>query len=634
MRRSREWPLLVAGLLFGLLLALFLSGHLNWSSWANMGGSVGTRFFSDNAVPTQPASSQSTQLTDMRPNIDQLLTDPFLQNPTPDAVSVVWFTEFAGTAHTVVYGAVGQTTSVMAETTQLTRMREDKDSKLAGDALEETVFRPIWRHEARLSGLATGVRQPYRVISTREDGALISSAEFSLAPAPIAGQGLKILLTSDHQLMPMTAANLQKVAETVGTVDGVFLAGDLVNVPDRASEWFDDARGGAFFPCLQGRASFDLERQGQTTTYQGAPLIQNAPLFPAVGNHEVMGRYAATALLNDQFNDPVPWAAANKLYQTYADTFNPDDDPTVRQQWLKNNSFNIDTYEEIFSLPAIERPDGGNTQRYYATTFGDVRLVSLYATQIWRAPGLGPNTRGRYREKQSSNNNPTQWGYGQHIFEGIHRGSPQYEWLQKELASEAFQQAKYKVVMLHHPPHTLGGNIVPAFTNPVRMFDRAADGTVTAVRYEYPKEQDYIIRDLVPLLEAAQTNLVFYGHSHLWNRFVGPTGLNFLESSNVGNSYGAHLSDNPRQVPQQMDNQALGLYREDYAAVGDPNGLDPVMPSQVTPKNDQGQPIPYIASNDLTAFSILDTTSGTVSSYYFDTRQPKSSVIKFDEFSL
>ncbi|MEO0542169.1 MAG: metallophosphoesterase, partial [Cyanobacteria bacterium P01_A01_bin.105] len=420
---------------------------------------------------------------------DKLLTDPFLQNPTHDAVSVVWFTEFAGTTHAVVYGPSGQPTRTLAHTQQLSRMGEDKDSKLPhlrpGDTLAVTTPRAIWRHEARLSGLTPGVRQPYQVISTREDGTVIESAQFSLAPAPPVGQGLKILLTSDHQLMPMTAANLQKVAETVGQVDGVFLAGDLVNVPDRASEWFDDARGGAFFPCLQGRASFALERAGKTTTYTGAPIIQNAPLFPAVGNHEVMGRYAPTTSLNAQFNDPIPWAAANQLYQQYADTFNPNNSPAVKRQWLKNNSFNIDAYEEIFSLPAHQRPDGEKSQRYYATTFGDVRLVSLYVTQIWRAPSLAPNTRGRYREQQSATDNPTQWGYGQHIFEGIHQGSPQYNWLKKELASKAFQQAKYKIVMLHHPPHTLGGNIVPAFTNPVRVFDRTADGAVTAVRYEY-----------------------------------------------------------------------------------------------------------------------------------------------------
>ena len=50
----------------------------------------------------------------------------------------------------------------------------------------------------------------------------------------------------------MVAANLQKVVETIGKIDAVFFAGDLVNIPERASEWFDDKRGGAFFPCLQG----------------------------------------------------------------------------------------------------------------------------------------------------------------------------------------------------------------------------------------------------------------------------------------------------------------------------------------------------------------------------------------------
>lgn len=626
MGKSREWPLVVAAVLFGLLLALFLSG--NWRSPLQL---------PTLSVPAVLKAGQSTapsNPTDAMLSGSGLLTDPFLQNPTADTVTVAWFTPFEGTAHTVIYGPAGQENSLAASTRQLSRMREDQKSNLSDATLEETVVRSVWRHEATVTGLEPGRPQPYRVVSTREDGELVASADFSLAPAPPVGQRLKILLTSDHQLMPMTAANLQKVAETVGRVDGVFLAGDLVNVPDRASEWFDDSRGRAFFPCLQGRASSALEREGTTTTYQGAPLIQNAPLFPAVGNHEVMGRYSEITPLNDQYNDPVPWAAANKLYQQYSDTFNPDDRPELKQQWLKNNSFNIDSYEEIFSLPKLQRPDGGITQRYYATTFGDIRLISLYVTQIWRGPSLDPDSKGRYREPNADVNNPTRWGYGQHIFEGIHKGSPQYKWLEQELASNEFQQAKYKIVMLHHPPHTLGGNIVPAFTNPVRVFDRTPDGAISAVRYEYPKDDDYIVRDLIPLLETAQVDLVFYGHSHLWNRFISPTGINFLESSNVGNTYGAHLADNPRQVPQLMESKGLAPYKENYVAVGDPNGLTPVMPTLVPVKNDQGQPVPYIASNDLTVFSILDTGTGVISSYYFDTRLPASEVIKFDEFGI
>lgn len=609
MRRPREWPLIIAGVLFGLTTAIFLT--------------IGPQ---TNFLETDSKMSNTDTA---------LLSDPFLQNPTTDAVKVVWFTEFKGTSHAVSYGEVGQEKSIQATTIKLTRVREDQKSQLANLSYAQPMPRDIWRHEAQIKGLTPGERYPYRVLSMKSGGELLKSHQFSLAAAPPPNQSLQILLTSDHQLMPMTAANLQKVEETVGQVDAVFMAGDLVNVADRASEWFDDSRGGAFFPCLQGRANYTFKHLGQQTTYHGGELIQHAPLFTAIGNHEVMGRHGNGVLLNDEFNDPLPWAAANKVYEQYPAAFNPDNDPALKKQWIKNNSFNIDTYEEIFSMPSSPRPGGGKTQRYYATTFGDIRLISLYVTQIWRSPNLSADTKGRYREAQSHTNNPINWGYGHHIFEGIHRGSPQYEWLKAELKSEAFQQAKYKIVMLHHPPHSLGGNIVPAFTNPVRVYDRNPDGTIQSIRYEYPKDQDYIIRDLIPLLEEAGVQFVFYGHSHLWNRFTSESGMHFLESSNVGNTYGAHTLENPRQVPElSADKALLPSFQEEYRSAGDPNGLSPVMPTIAPLQNEQGQPIPYIASNDITVFSILETDTGTISSYYFDTRKPKSNVVKFDQFEI
>lgn len=198
--------------------------------------------------------------------------------------------------------------------------------------------------------------------------------------------------------------------------------------------------------------------------------------------------------------------------------------------------------------------------------------------------------------------------------------------MQQELNSSEFQQAKYKIVMFHHPPHSLGDNIVPAYTDPVQTVDRTENGEIKMVRYEYPKERDYIIRDVVPLLEKAGVQLVFYGHSHLWNRFVSESGMHFLESSNVGNSYGAFMGKKRRFVPP--------AFQEEYTAVGDPNGLEPVVPNVAPLLGEDDRPLPYIESNDITAFSIFDTGKGTVSSYYFDTRKPDSSVVMFDEFKL
>jgi predicted phosphodiesterase len=565
-----------------------------------------------------------TRLLQPVPAVPQLLTDPFLQAPTADSVRVVWFTEFAGTRHWVEYGERFEQRAV-AVTQKLSRMREDQRSRVGSQTqdrqiYQQPVYREIWRHEVEVTGL-TSNRLPYRVVSQTQDAQMAISSAFTLSALPVAGTPLRILLTSDHQVKPMTAANLQKVVETIGQVDAVFMAGDLVDVADRASEWFDDNRGNAFFPCLQGRANYQLERNGQTRRYRGGAIIQSAPLFPVVGNHEVMGRFSMTSGLNEQFNDPIPRQAAEQLYLQNAAQINPSNVELVQSNWIKNNSFNIDTYEELFTLP--QNPNGESSNgKYYAITIGDVRLIALFVTNIWRRPELNPDVKGRYQERQADLNHPERWGYGQHIFEPITPGSSQYKWLQTELNRPEFRQAKYKVVMFHHPPHSLGDNIVPAYTDPIQIIERTND-TVTAVRYEYPLEADYLIRDVIPLLNQAGVQLVFYGHSHLWNRFTSGE-MNFLESSNVGNTYGAFIGDKRRAIPNS--------YAEKYVASGDPNGLEPVMPT-LNPHG-AAELQPYLASDDITAFSILDTGTGAVSSYRFDIRQPDSPVIKFDEFYL
>ncbi|WP_244142151.1 purple acid phosphatase family protein [aff. Roholtiella sp. LEGE 12411] len=539
----------------------------------------------------------------------QLLTDPFLQLPTETSVRVVWFTEFAGTKHLVSYGENLKQTA-KASTNKLSRTREDQQSRVASQTqnrqYQQPIKRDIWRHEAEVTGLTPGMRVPYRVTSVQKSDESVSSDVFTLAPTPKSGTPLKILLTSDHQLKPMTAANLQKVVETVGQVDGVWFAGDLVNTPDRASEWFDDNRYSALFPGLQGRAKYEMTHNSVKTIYTGGKIIQNAPMFTCIGNHEVMGQFARTGSLNNEYDNTIPRAVAQKLYSDKS---------------LIDNSFNTFTYEEIFTLPKSK--EGG--KRYYAVSFGDVRLVVLYVTNMWRTASLDGKNKGRYQEAEKDLNNPEKWGYGQIIYEPIAKGSKQYSWLEAELNSPEFQQAKYKVVMFHHPPHTLGDNIVPAYTDPVQIIERD-DGKIKAVRYEYPKDADYIIRDVVPLLETADVQLVFYGHSHLWNRFVSPGGIHFLETSNVGNSYGAALGERKREVPTG--------YQEDYVKQGNPNGLEPIIPTIAPLIGKDGKPIPYIASNDITVFSIFDTGTGTVSSYRFDTRKPDSEVVKFDEFKL
>jgi hypothetical protein len=220
-----------------------------------------------------------------------LLSDPFLQLPTRDGIHVVWFTEFEGKYHSVLV----ENREIAATTMKMSRLAEDERSFIGTQSRDGSLYaaytpRAVWRHEAYVDGL--GGRMTYAVRSTDDNGATVESGSFTLAPLPAEGAPLRILLTSDHQLMPMTPANLQKVVETVGQVDAVFLAGDLQNIPDRASEWFDDNRGLAFFPGLQGNAAYALPPDSpNAVTYRGGEIIQHAPLFPVIGNHETMGRF-------------------------------------------------------------------------------------------------------------------------------------------------------------------------------------------------------------------------------------------------------------------------------------------------------------------------------------------------------
>ncbi|MFY1700021.1 MULTISPECIES: metallophosphoesterase family protein [unclassified Solwaraspora] len=569
-----------------------------------------------------------------------LLTDPFLQSPTKNSVRVVWLTEFAGRHHVVVVGeradelnraelraaaTGGKIRGVRvfrAATGELSRVAEDAASQIPNPPAQIT-RRHIWRHEATVRGLGVGSRTPYRVVSI-DRGALVASDTYTLAPAAAKGHAQKILLTSDHQSMPNTPANLQKAVETVGRIDAVFLAGDLVNVPDRASEWFDDQRGGAFFPALQGRAS----RTVNGVAWTGGEILQHAPLFPAIGNHEVQGR-SGLPTLNESFNAPVPREVAEAAYRKVARQVNPRNDPKIKERWILENSFNTETYEEIFSLPT----SGPGGERWYATTVGDVRLISLYATRIWRGTGIAADPanwqRTRYTEAPATLGDPLAQGWGSHIFEQIGVGGRQYKWLQREVASRQFRDAKYTVVMLHEGPHGLGDNVSPPFTDPVRTEETDAAGN-TLVRYDYPRAENVLTRDVAPLLESAGVNLVLNGHSHLWNRFTADSGTHYLETSNVGNSYGAFhpLSGRSRPIPPAPWDP------DNYLAQGNPGGLAPQLPTVAPLTDPAGTPLPFVQSNDYSVFSVLDTGTGEVTSYRYDMRTPDVAPVVLDRFAL
>jgi hypothetical protein len=512
----------------------------------------------------------------------RILSEPMLQNPGADSVRVVWFTEFDAGRHTVRVGEALDREFV-ATSTRLSHLLEDAGSQVFQQVTGTWTMpraRAVFRHEALVTGLPAGERVPYVAIS-EVGGQGWRSGRYTLRSLPRANQALRILLTSDHQNNPMCSANTQKMAETVGTVDAVLYPGDFVSQPNRASEWFDRAGGGgnanlvgnpSFFQSLQGTA----RRWTPGSPYTGAAVLQHAPLYGSLGNHEYPGRWRmdpatnnasnpAPVTINEMDNDPQPRWYAQARYAELAATVNPTGDAALRERWIEDNSYEWTTYREMWSLP--EGPEG---KAYWAQRFGDVFIISLDANRVWRT--WAANQRGKFSERfidaeRRVSTNTDEWGFGDINFRPFGRGSRQHDWLQQVLGSEPCRSARLRIVMSHQTMAGLGDNAVPVqaeiqstleFSDgstlgpfPAREWParwpeiraRVAAGQVRYVKHDYPRGADQWLTDIEPLLLAARVHLVHTGHSHLWNRTVatGSDGhrMHYLEASNFGNSFGA-----------------------------------------------------------------------------------------------
>ncbi len=611
-------------------------------------------------LPTPTPTPTSTPLPSATFASEPLvLSEPFLQLPTADSVRVVWFTEFRGRDHAVRYGA-DFAKQVVATSTQLSRMYEDASSTVAGRSYSGLTQRDIWRHEAVVTGLSAG-RQPYVAISS-DGNKTMRSSEGSLQPLPATGQATRFLLTSDLQLKKMASANYERVAETLAPIDVVLFAGDLVNVPNRASEWFDNSvlNLPPFFGALQGT----MRKWQPTSTYTGGPLLQSGVIYPILGNHEYSGRWNPANNLNTMFNDPQPRWYAELRYAKVAATVNPSGDAAIRERWIRDNSFETISYEEIFTLP--QGPEGG---RYYAQRIGDTFLIAMDGNRIWRS--WSANSRSKMTEATASINDPSAWGFGDFQFHPFAKGSRQYQWLQEVLASESFRTAKYKIVLVHQSVFGLGDNATPVMAQTEATFEYADEagtirtmgpfafpidaatwngriqpvldaGRMRYVKYDYPLSKDLWRTDIEPLLVAAGVQLVQVGHSHLWCRSKVGT-MNYIETSNVGNSYGAYVANlSPRRSAPPTEAQVAALTSlrwnvEDYPREDDPHDRPMALPTLRNPQVElagAGQPVPFLTSNDITAYTVFDTSTGMVTSYAFDTRYPARDPIKFDEFKL
>jgi hypothetical protein len=603
------------------------------------------------------------------------LSEPMLQLPAEDSVRVVWYTEFEGSDHQLIYGEnMDQTAEAVS--TRMTRMFEDSGSDqfiLNAEGNRSRAYgafteRSVWRHEAIATGLQSGVRVPYQVSSS--DGTIsAASGVYSLQPLPAEGQEVQILLSSDQQNRTMSPATFQKVEETLGMVDLVLFAGDYVDNPHRASEWFDreNERRPAFFPSLQGT----YQELFPDWPYRGGTILQYAPIKGVIGNHESPGRFGKhaeeSASINAVDGDPQPRWYAEYRYNREIEAGNltppadPDEAAAFRADYIRDWSYEHTAFVEMWNHP----DDGPRGEEYWSMSYGDVFLIGMNVSRVWRNWNPG---RGKFSEADQHLNNPDEWGFGDMFFEYYGVGSEQYEWLLEVLQSDEFASAETRIVIAHQTMFGLGDNSLPVMADPVatityvdesgneqtmeKVWPADADSfvsdilplvereAITSVTYEYPLENDIWLNDIEPLLEEYGVDLVHTGHSHLWNRAVVGD-LHYIETSNYGNSFGVGYAGWAARAPWARfpgDNGGVvGPTPEFYPRFGDAHGRPPVYPNLANPMmemENSGILLPFVSSNNIGVFTVFDSATGMVDSYAFDTRDPESDVVLFDRFPI
>jgi hypothetical protein len=647
----------------------------------------------------QLTASAQPALAELPAGTPRLLNQPYLQNPGTSSVQVVWHTNFPGVRHELIWGDSRNRQRATARTERMGRMLEDASTRspAVSPTPTEVVARQVWRHEAVATGLQADRRVPYRIRSIAADGSVHISPEYTLQPLPSPGRPVRILLTSDQQNRYGFPAAMQKVQELFGSVDAVFFAGDYVDNPRQASEWFDrfdpawrntpGAPGTrpfpntrpAFFPSLQGTYG-ELFPE---FPWRGGAVLQHAAKFGVIGNHEQPGRHrpnariavnggTQVATIGYMDNDPQPRWYAQMRYEEVKATVNPGNDPAVREQWIRDNSHDWEVFRQMWSHP--EGPEG---EQYYFQRYGDVAVLALNVSRIWRTWTVRDQDRGKFTEFRSENRNPDEWGFGDFHFERFERGSPQFEWLRNVLASPEFRNARYRVVVAHHTVAGLGDNAAPAHADNVMLLDLDTGGgavqtrtvrlvgdaaaraatfkaevepllpQVQRVRYEYPLSEDIWKNDIEPLLVEAGVQLVHIGHSHVYSHVRSPLAptLNYLETSSAGNTFGAFWTQgNGTAWRNALRGGNTGLFAAgspwntaNYPRTNDPHDRAPQFPTMANPMQlwgGEAQPVPFVSSNDISTFSVLDTGIGAVRSFAIDLRNPAAAAIEFDRIPL
>lgn len=330
---------------------------------------------------------------------------PYLQNPSADGMTVIWFSE-AGTPGRLTYQEQGKAGEI-ARTSNPVRA-----VSLAYPAWENTTFFagqapvPPFRHRVRLENLTPGTTYTYGV----EQNDSHFSATFTTAPS--ADRPIRFIAYADSETEPESTGN------HVAWSDG----GDASTYPLDQTDGY--ARN---LEVIQSRQpdfvtiSGDLVESGgeqrdwdefwhHITTADGTrSMASHIPFLAVPGNHEY---YEGPSL--DRYDQPGSNRAIARFLTYFESPGNRASDPIQQKSYYRLD------YGPV-TLIGLDVANGSPHQSAGDTNFF---LLGEDDPDGGRAPGFGP-------------------------------GSAQYTWLEAQL-SQAQRTSRFTFVLFHHVPYSVG----------------------------------------------------------------------------------------------------------------------------------------------------------------------------------
>jgi len=396
--------------------------------------------------------------------------DPYLQNPTSDAVTIRWLSEGSDAGTVSIDGRVLTSSPVQASTLDY-QTDEPLSDRLSGLP---------WLHTVRVPNLTPASSYAYSVTqgSTTRGGSVVTPITSAATRGLSTGSGVRLFVYSDTETQPESRTSQVSWAEPTAAnrpawVNGQYVATEtegytqnLSIVASRAAE--AQALGRATMIALpgdlveSGGEQRDWDEFWRHSAGSKGTVASSTAIVPGLGNHD---NYGGPGSLGG-YTPAAATAAANK-YRTY------------------------------FEVPDNGASYADHTGRYHRVDFGPVTMLTIDSSN---GGTQGTSTDTNFFLDNTAN--PQIPDYMP--------GSEQYQWLESQL-QDARADGQVIFVQYHHAAYSVGPHGYPA-------------GSGTG----FDTQSGQSLRVLTPLLDAYDVSAVFSGHDEMYEHSI-VDGIHFYD---------------------------------------------------------------------------------------------------------